>query len=110
MRNTCGLPFNAPYACTGMHQSCNRVFEPFLFQQSIPLLITNSTRGWPLLGLLTLPTAGEREKVSEENETQAKQAFMHACLYSNQSISPLIIVQSSNLSLYLTFELQHGVI
>ena len=56
----------------------------------------------------TLPTAGERDQVSKENETQAKQAFMHVCVCSNQPISPLIIVQSSNLSLYSTFALQHG--
>ena len=33
---------------------------------------------------------------------------MHACVCSNQSILPLIIVQSSNLSLFSTFALQHG--
>ena len=33
---------------------------------------------------------------------------MHACVCSNQSILPLIIVQSSNVSLYFTFALQHG--
>ena len=33
---------------------------------------------------------------------------MHACVCSNQSILPLIIVQFSNLSLYSTFALQHG--
>ena len=32
--------------------------------QFIPLLvtITDSTRGWPTIGLLTLPTTGEREQ------------------------------------------------
>ena len=33
---------------------------------------------------------------------------MHACVCSNQSILPLIIVQSSNLSLYSKFALQHS--
>ena len=33
---------------------------------------------------------------------------MHACVLSTQSISPLIIVQSSNLSLCSMFALQHG--
>ena len=33
---------------------------------------------------------------------------MHAYVCSNQSIPPLIIVQSSNLSLYSRFALQHG--
>ena len=33
---------------------------------------------------------------------------MHACVCSNHPISPLIIVQSSNLSLYSMFAMQHG--
>ena len=33
---------------------------------------------------------------------------MHACVCSNHPISPPIIVQSSNLSLYSLFALQHG--
>ena len=33
---------------------------------------------------------------------------MHACVCSNQSILPLIIVRSCNLSLYSTFALQRG--
>ena len=35
------------------------------------------------------------------------QAFMPACVCSNHPISPLIIVQSSNLSLYSIFALLH---
>ena len=33
---------------------------------------------------------------------------MHACVCSNHPISPLIILQSSNLSLYSMFALLHG--
>ena len=33
---------------------------------------------------------------------------MHACVCANQPMSPLIIVQSSNLSLYSMFALLHG--
>ena len=33
---------------------------------------------------------------------------MHACVCSNHPISPVIIGQSSNLSLYSTFALQNG--
>ena len=36
------------------------------------------------------------------------QAFMHACVCANHPISPLIILQSSNLSLYTMFALLHG--
>ena len=36
------------------------------------------------------------------------QAFMRACVCSNHAISPLIIVQSSNLSLYSVLALLHG--
>ena len=34
----------------------------------ISTVITYSTRGWPRLGLLTLPTAGEREQVRGARE------------------------------------------
>ena len=34
---------------------------------------------------------------------KAEQAFMHACVCSDHPISPLIILQSSNLSLYSMF-------
>ena len=50
----------------------------------------------------------ESEESEGEDEKQAEQAFMHACVCSNQSISPLIIVQSFNLSLYSMFALQQG--
>ena len=33
---------------------------------------------------------------------------MHACVYSNHPISPLLILQFSNLSLYTMFALLHG--
>ena len=47
----------------------------------------------------------ESEASEGADEKQAKQAFMHACVYSNQSISSLIMVESSNLSLYSMFAL-----
>ena len=44
--------------------------------------ITDSNRGWPLLGLLTLPTAGEREQVGVWNDTQSKQnVYAHVCMF-----------------------------
>ena len=57
--------------------------------------ITDSTRG-PLLGLLTLLTTGEREQVSEENETRAKQALMQACVCSNQCYKKGMLVCKSS--------------
>ena len=50
------------------------------------------------------------ESVASEgaDEKQAKQVCMHACVCANQSILPLIFVQSSNLALYSMFVLQHG--
>ena len=56
VRNSRGLPFNAPYACTGMHEFSNLLLLPSFFP-TIHTTISNSTRGWPLLGLLSLPTA-----------------------------------------------------
>ena len=62
-----GLPFDASYARTSMHE----LVSPLFLNHSItinayPALVTiiDSTRGWPPLGLLTLPTAGEREQVT----------------------------------------------
>ena len=46
--------------------------------------ITDSTRGWPHLGLPTLLTAGEREQGGVQIETQARKSFMHQCVCSNQ--------------------------
>ena len=37
-----------------------------------------------------------------------RNTFMQACICSNHPISPLIILQSSNLSLYSMFALLHG--
>ena len=68
---------------------------PIIYTQS-----TNSTRGWPYVPL-------ESQANGRKNETQAKQAFMCACVCSNQPISPLILLQSSNLSLYTMFALLH---
>ena len=62
MRTTRGLPFNASYACTFMQEFCDYLFQSFFFLPINPT-ITNSTRGWPLLGL---PTAGEQSKGKEK--------------------------------------------
>ena len=44
-------------ACTSL-PTCQNLDQSFFFLLILPT-ITNSTRGWPLLGLPTLPTAGE---------------------------------------------------
>ena len=62
--------------------------------------ITNSTRGWPRLGLPTLLTAGEREQVGTWNEAQAKNIAMHLCVCLITLILPPIICNLSNLALY----------
>ena len=75
-------------------------YNHFFSYQSTPQLRTPS---WAYLPYLPL----EREARERRNETQAKQAFMHACACSNHPISPLIIFQFSNLSLYTMFALLH---
>ena len=57
---------------------------------------------------LSYLTYRRRAKQGRQKSTQAKQAFMQACVCSNHPISPLIIMQSSNLSLYTMFALLHG--
>ena len=52
--------------------------------QSIATLstITDSTRGWPLLGLGTLPTAGERKQVGVLKDTEASQSvYARMCMF-----------------------------
>ena len=97
VRNTRGLPFDAPYTCTGMQKSVNNPYQAQSRTQP------GGGPSWVYSPYLLLKC----EASEEENENKAKQAFMHACVCSNQSILPPIIVQSSNQSLYSTFALLH---
>ena len=103
MRNTCGLPFNASCECTGMHEVSNLSLQSLFSYQPTPQPRTPPAGGpsWGYLPFLPL----ESEARERRNGTQAKQAFMHACVCSDHPISPLIILQSSNLSLYAMFAL-----
>ena len=47
------------------------------------------------MGLLTLPTAGEREQVGTWHETQAKQTCMHTCVCANQCNIGRLVCKSS---------------
>ena len=75
------------------------------FPQSIPRSGTLPRCGpsWAYLPYLPL----EREAREKGNESQAMQVFMHTCVCSNHPISPLTILQSSNLSLYTMFAVLH---
>ena len=91
-----------------MHGYARRLQSPIFtipFRQS--KAGSRSPRGggssWAYLPYLPL----ESEAREKENESQARQAFMHACVCSNHPISPLIILQSSNLSMYTKFALLH---
>ena len=80
--------------------------QSLLSTQSIPRSRSPPGGGpfWAYLPHLPL----ESEAREGRNEPQAMQAFMRVCVCSNHPISPLIIVQSSNLSLYSMFALLHG--
>ena len=71
VRNTRGLPFNAPYACTGMHRfyhsTCFLLILPNITNHSV-----NQPGGELLLGLPTLLTA---HHVNAEENTRAKQPY-----------------------------------
>ena len=105
MRNTRGLPFNTSCECTGMHEGSNLSLQSLLPYQSTPQSRTPPGGGpsWAYLPYLPL----ESEARERRNGTHAKQAFMHECVCSNHPISPLIILQSSTLSLYTMFALLH---
>ena len=69
VRNMRGLPFDAPYACTGMHN-----FSHSFFSYLILASITNHSvteRGGDLL--LGLPTLLTTHHVNAEEDTSAKQ-------------------------------------
>ena len=105
------LPYAPPVAYPLMHhlhaQVCTRTaisyFNISSFPKSIPLSRTLPWGGpsWAYSPYLPLESEG-REK---ENESLATQAFMHARVCSNHPITPLIILQSSNRSLYTMFAL-----
>ena len=69
-----------------MHEVCNHLYQSHFHTQ-----ITNSTRGWPLLGLPTLLTAGGREQGGVQIKTQASKWFMHICECLITLNVPLII-------------------
>ena len=102
---TCCLPFTASYVCTFMHDVYSHLFQSLFSYQSTPQSRTLPEGGpsWAYLRYLPL----ESEARERENESQARQAFMHACVCSNHQISPLIILQSSNLSLYSMLAFLH---
>ena len=69
MRNTRGLPFHAPYACTDMHTVCNSSLS-CLILPSITNHSVTQPGGEVLLGLPTLLTTHD---VNAEEDTGAKQ-------------------------------------
>ena len=73
-----------------MHEFSNNLVQSYFFLTINPT-ITNSTRGWPNLGLPTLLTAGERSKGERKSETQAGKTFMHMCVCLITLNLPLII-------------------
>ena len=68
MRNTRGLPFDAPYACTSMHNfsisPCSYLILPSITNQSV------TQRGGGLL--LGLPTLLTTHRMNAEENTSAK--------------------------------------
>ena len=74
---TRGLPFNAPCECTIMHDGSNLLF---LTNLTFHTKITNSTTGWPLLGLATLPTARERSKGEGTRVTSEANVYARVCM------------------------------
>ena len=104
VRTSLGLPFSASYACTGMHEFGNLLFLTILCQSIHTPLCQQS---------LTEPGGGPSWAYSPylplENvnkwECRAKHKRGRTCF---TLIAPLIIVQSSNQSLYSMFALLHG--
>ena len=69
VRNTRGLPFNASYACTGMHRFSHSTFLLLILPNT-----TNHSVTQPRVELLLgLPTLLTRHHVNAEEDTSAKQ-------------------------------------
>ena len=68
-----------------MHaQVCTRMAISYFNLSSLSTIlttITNSTRGWPLLGLLTIPTAGERSKWRRKRNTSQTSVYARVCTF-----------------------------
>ena len=69
VHNTLGLPFNAPYACTGMHRFYHSIFSLLILTTKTKLSVTQPG-GELLLGLPTLVTT---HYVNAKGYTSAKQ-------------------------------------
>ena len=78
VRTTRGLPFNVPCEYTSMHKDSNRLFLPSLFHN--PYQEHELSRRWPLLGLPTLPTAGERSKEGKKRVTSEASVYARLCM------------------------------
>ena len=75
VRNTCGLPFNAPYACTGMHEFGNQLILTILFLSINTHLNHELNQGLAPPGLTHSSGAAERDQVRERTKhKQSKQA------------------------------------
>ena len=65
-------------------QVCTRTAISYFHLSSFSTIhfsITNSTRGWPLLGLLTLPTARERSKWRRKRKTSEAPVYARVCMF-----------------------------
>ena len=104
VRTSRGLPVNASYACTGMHEFGDQLFLTIL-SQSIHTPLYPQSLIQPGCG----PSWAYSPHLPLENvnkwECRTKHKRGRACF---TAISPLIIVQSSHRSLYSTFALLHG--
>ena len=69
VRNTRGLPFNAPYACVGMHRFSHSTLFLLILPNTTNYSVTQPG-GELLLGLPTLLTT---HHVNAEEDTSAKQ-------------------------------------
>ena len=106
LRTSRGLPFDASYACTSMHELGSCLFLTIQSQtihtQRWSQSLTQPGGGHSCANLPYLPLERERESklVVETKHKRSKHCF--------SLISPLIIVQSSNQSLYPMCALLHG--
>ena len=106
MRTSRDLPFNAPYACTGMRESINQLFLTIFLLPIHTQLNPELNQGPAPPGLTHLTYSWRAKQVRKKTKYKPKKC-LRTRVYVYQAISPPIIVQYFNLSFHSMFALLH---
>ena len=80
VRTTRGLPFNASYACTFMHEVCNHVFKSLFSYQSTPQSRT-LPGGGPSWAYLPYPPLESEARERKKRDTTEASVYALVCMF-----------------------------